>query len=128
MARKNALHADLPPGEHPVTGAVRQLYILSCRWKVLFVDGPVYTGDGTAHGICEYNTQTITISGDQNRELQRTTLIHEICHAIDKTHSNNNINDNEQSSQASEVGWYTIFRDPRNDWFFNFIRENYDDR
>lgn len=128
MSKRRGQNCDnLPSSHEPVLACERVLYILGYKWRVVFADGPFYTEAGLCYGQAEYAQQIITVSGDQTRELQRSTLIHEISHAIDKAHSNGIIDNREQCAQASEVGWFTILREPRNDWFFNFVREGYRD-
>lgn len=119
----NNLYAMLPKSDAPLANTQRRLAILTRAWQVIFVDGQLFHNNTNVDGLCDATVYVITISGAQSRDNQRTSLVHEVCHAIDFTHSNGNIDGHEAHARAGELGWYTILRDSRNDWFVNFIRE-----
>lgn len=127
MRRRNktkSLHLPVCEGLEPVNGTIRQVWILGRAWMVHFHDGRILLNDTEmVDGVCETDTQTIRIAGHLTRDWQRNTLLHEVRHAIDVTHSRGHNTDEEACVRASEVGWYTVLRDSRNDWFIEFVRE-----
>lgn len=100
----------------------RAIYICERRWDVEFIDGPIISDGETNHGLTKTNTQVIRVTThDTCDDAIRSTLLHEILHAIQKTVGNGHKSDEEDCVQVCETGLYSLLRDKRNEWALELI-------
>lgn len=111
-----------------IRGVKHVLWICGRPWTVEFCDGPVVHRGHAVLGICEEDTFTISVTGDEvNRLQQRTTLLHEWLHACLRTCTVPDPlpSDGEEAYVRSlEVAVYDSLRDSRNGWLRTFLLEN----
>lgn len=119
-------YSRLPRPPKPVSGETRRVNIVGRTWTVNFEDGLVVYAEKGVEGLCRSRQQQIDISCHNGiiREQQRSTLLHELKHAIDYTlMSPDAASDEENQAVAFEVGWYHFLRHPDNKWAVDFILE-----
>lgn len=119
-------YSRLPRPPKPVSGETRRVNILGRTWQINFADGLVIYQERGVDGLCRGRAQEIDISCHNGviREQQRSTLLHELKHAIDSTLIPSDASsDDEASATAFEIGWYQFLRHPDNKWVIDFILE-----
>ena len=56
----------------------RRIRILNLTWEVKFIDNDI----SDSLGLCDYDTQTITLNSRQSKESLSDSFQHEILHAL----------------------------------------------
>lgn len=102
----------------------QRIDILGRTWRVHFCKTAIKDKDGT---ICDGHTDRdkhlIRVSLEIAKDRQRSTLLHEILHAvIDMTTSVHHA-DEEKCIQALESGLFPVLRAPENVWMVEFLLE-----
>lgn len=98
------------------------LWISGKRWEVIFTSEPIITDGETNLGVCLINDQIIKVcTKSKSQDVIRSSLLHEVLHAIVKSQLNTHSSDEEHCVMANEVGIYSIIRDKRNKWFWKVM-------
>ena len=102
------------------------LYICGKAWRVELVEHAFGAADDTTavSGSSTGYKQVIQVSLTSSPDAQRATLVHELDHSVVKSVCNEHPTDEEACTQAHECGWYSMFRDPRNDWVWSVLMED----
>lgn len=99
-----------------------RLNILGRTWKVHFLRTPIKLKDGTpCDGHTDADKHLIRVSLNMARDRQRSTLLHEILHAVIDTTTSVHHQDEEKCVQALESGLFPVLRAPENAWAVEFL-------
>ncbi len=99
------------------------LWICGLAWAVDITDRPVIVDGKTVHGVTDKANQHIVVATEGcHDQAVRSSLIHELGHAIFHTVTNCYPEDEEQGVQALECGLFSALTDSRNDWFWSMVR------
>ena len=100
------------------------LDILGRNWRVYFVKSKLRIADGTeCDGYTLKDKHLIKVSLNLAKDRQRSTLLHEVLHAIIDMTSSVHHQDEERCIQALESGLFPVLRSPHNVWLINFLLE-----
>jgi Zn-dependent peptidase ImmA (M78 family) len=97
--------------------------IVGRSWRVHFVKKKILHGGVECDGYVNRDAHLIQISLNQAKDRQRSTLIHELLHAIIDTTSSVHYADEEKCVQALESGLFPFLRSPHNEWVLKFLLE-----
>ena len=98
--------------------------ILGRNWRVHFVRKHLKLKDGTlCDGYTDQDKHLIQVSLNLAKDRQRSTLLHELLHAIIDTTSSVHHADEEKCVQALESGLFPVLRAPANEWLVRFLLE-----
>jgi hypothetical protein len=98
------------------------LYICGSPWRVTFTDGVVQVDLRAVHGATDKFANQIAIATDGTAvDKVRATLVHEVLHACISAVLNSMPDDEEPLVQGQEVALYSIIRDPRNKWVWDYL-------
>lgn len=104
--------------------AREKLDILGRTWRVHFVRGAIKLKDGTpCDGHADQDRHLIRISLNMAKDRQRSTLLHEMLHAVIDMTSSVHHQDEEKCVQALESGLFPVLRAPENAWAVGFLLE-----
>ena len=98
--------------------------ILGRTWRVHFVKKKLKLVDGTeCDGYTNKDKHLIQVSLHLAKDRQRSTLLHEVLHAIIDMTSSIHHSDEEKCVQALEAGLFPFLRAPENEWVLRFVQE-----
>jgi hypothetical protein len=97
----------------------RKLDVMGVRWRVKF---PKKLAQDTVPvlGLCDYTEQTISVATCQPPDGIRSTLLHEVLHAVQ---GSDHPRDQEGCVKSLERGLYAVLRAPANTWLWDFLME-----
>ncbi len=100
-----------------------RIWICNREWTVEYHDTVRDSEGKPTHGVCASNRQVIQIAHG-TPDVCRSSLVHELHHAVIKSTTNMHPEGEEECVQGMETGWYSIFRDPRNKWVWAVLTED----
>lgn len=101
----------------------QKVNILGRTWKIHFVRKKIKWNGAECDGISLKSNHIIQISLNMAKDRQRSTLLHELLHAVIDTTSSVHHQDEEKCIQALESGLFPLLRAPENEWVLKFILE-----
>jgi hypothetical protein len=106
-----------------VKAKTRKIFIAGVEWTVKFQIQPLLVEEAPVYGYTDPNKLEIAIAqkGLNHIQIQRT-VIHEICHAIIDTMTVHHPDDEERCVAGLETGIWSIIKDPRNAWLWEFLQ------
>ncbi len=99
------------------------LWICGKAWAIHVLDEAVVDEKDAVNGITDkaHHKILISTSGVDGQTI-RSTMLHELGHAILSTVANTHPSDEEECVQAFETGMYSALTDTRNEWFWAAVR------
>lgn len=104
----------------------KDLYCCGRRWEVRFRPTVLDSDDNASKGTTDDEQQVVEVSTKLCPDAQRTTLLHEILHSAIKTSLNEHPSEEEKCVQGQETSLYSLLRDERNRWFWEYMMEEDD--
>ena len=99
----------------------KYVYICGVRWSITYHKEDVVYENNMLQGLTDRANRTIKIDAKLPLDGVKSTLLHEVIHAIISTTLNTYPDEEEPLVQAMEVGWCSVINDPRNNSFLSYI-------